>query len=323
MIESRNTHNNPAPARRVLLTLNPHSRNGDSGKESLVVALKQLGVEFIEQAPSDPQRLSETLGRLDREHLPPDRILVGGGDGTINRLLPQLLAAALPVGIIPLGTANDLARTLGIPEDPVEAVRIAATGRSETIDLGMVNGKLYANVASIGLGPKVTERLSGELKQSLGVFGYPRILLNAYRESKPFHCRISVDGTPAKRLRTLHLAVGNGRFYGGGTAVFEDAAIDDRRLDLFSLSPIPLWRLLTLAPWLRYGRHRVLEEVWTAHGTSIEVTTSHKLAISADGELVSETPARFELLPRALEVCVPSVDVAAIPGLNQGPATVE
>ena len=319
MSEPLNMREHQASARRCLLVLNPHSRHGDSGHETLLATLERMGVELVEQAPIDPQRLPEALRRLETPHAQNDRILVGGGDGTINRLLPRLLEAALPVGIIPLGTANDLALTLGIPEDPAEAVRIAVTGRPVPIDLGRVNGELYANVASIGLGPKVTEQLSADLKQSLGVLGYPRALLSAYRESKPFHCRISVDGGPEKRLRTIHLAVGNGRFYGGGTTVFEDAAIDDRRLDLFSLSPMPLWRLLLVAPWLKYGRYRELEEVWTGHGSRIRVTTSRKLAVSADGELVSETPADFELLPGALRICVPWVDEVSLPGLQQAP----
>jgi YegS/Rv2252/BmrU family lipid kinase len=297
--------------------LNPRSRKGDGDGGTLVATIRSAGATLIEDRPIDVQALPEAL-RGQGSALDPssDRILVGGGDGTINRLLPHLVKTAVPLGILPLGTANDLASTLGLPEEPLAAVKTALHGTVVRIDLGRVNGKLFANVASIGLGPKVTEKLSAELKKQLGTFGYPLALLDAYRESRPFHCRISVDDGPARRVRALHLAVGNGRFYGGGATVFEDARIDDHRLDLFSLAPMPLWRLLLVAPWVKLGLHRHMNDVYSLHGRTISVTTRRALPISADGELLARTPARFEVLPSALSVVAGN----AAPGLRAAPA---
>ncbi len=291
---------------RCLLVLNPRSRDGDGHTDEAVAAVLKAGVTLIGDSPIATDALPEVL-RRQRSTLYPssDRILVGGGDGTINRLLPYLVEASLPLGILPLGTANDLARTLGVPDEVPAAIETALHGPVVRIDLGRVNGRLFANVASIGLGPKVTEKLSAGLKQQLGILGYPMALLNAYRESRPFRCRITVDDFPERRLRSLHLAIGNGRHYGGGATVFEDAAIDDHRLDLFSLSPLPLWRLLLVAPWLKRGRHREVNDVCSLHGRTIEVSTSRPLAVSADGEILARTPARFEVLPGALAVAVP------------------
>jgi diacylglycerol kinase family enzyme len=192
-----------------------------------------------------------------------------------------------------------------VPDKVPAAIQTALQGPVVRIDLGRVNGRLFANVASMGLGPKVTEKLSRELKQQLGILGYPMALSNAYRESRPFRCRITVDDFPERRLRALHLAIGNGRHYGGGATVFEDAAIDDHRLDLFSLSPMPLWRLLLVAPWVRRGRHREVNDVCSLHGRTMVVSTSRPLAVSADGEILARTPARFEVLSDALAVAVP------------------
>lgn len=293
--------------RRCLLVVNPRSRNGDQNASELMTALQRQGVAVYNDAPIDIEDLSALLrDSHDRIQADSDRILLGGGDGTINQVLPDLVRAGLPMAIAPLGTANDLARTLGVPESPEEVAAMLVAGRVTRIDLGRVNDKLYANVASIGLGPRVTEALSQELKARLGVLGYPRALLAAYREIKPFVCRLRVDDGAEYRQRAIHLAVGNGRFYGGGAAVFEEAAIDDNRLDLYALAPIPLWRLLLVGPWLKDGRHRELQDVHITHGQRISVHTSRPLPISADGEILTHTPAEFEVLPRALPVVIPA-----------------
>lgn len=301
---------------RVLLALNTRSRNGLEQADLLMEALHAAGVELIRDEPLSVDRLPAFL-RDHRETLRPDsdRLLLGGGDGTINKMLPHLVEAGIALGIIPMGTANDLARTLGIPVDPQQAVEAAVRGRRVRIDLGRVNDCLFANVASIGLGPKVTERLTGEVKRRYGLLGYPRALLSAYRDTRPFRCHIRVDDEAEHHLRVIHLAIGNGRFYGGGAAVFEDAAIDDNRLDLYSLLPTPLWRLLQIGPWLKEGRHRELEEVHSLHGSRIQIRTSRELPVSADGEILTHTPASFDVLPRTLAVILPPD--RDIPGITQ------
>lgn len=308
----------PRQGRRCLLVVNPQSRSGDERGDEVLAVIREGGWVLLGGGPIVADEIQDVIERY-RLALDPvgDRILVGGGDGTINHLLPLLMQTGIPVGLVPLGTANDLARSLGLPESLADATRIALDGRVLRIDLGRVNGRLFANVASLGLGPKVTEQLSRDLKKRLGILGYPRALLSAYREMMPFRCRVTVDGARALRMRTIHVAVGNGRFYGGGAAVHEDAAIDDERLDLFALSPMPLWRLLLLGWRLKRGAHRELSEVRTLHGRRISIRTSRPLPISADGELLSETPADFEVLPRALPVVVPrGQEMPAIQGLR-------
>lgn len=306
-------------SQRVLVALNTHSRDGAEQGECVMQALATAGVSVIGDAPLSVDALPEFMrGHRDELRLQDDRVLLGGGDGTINRMLPHLVEAGIPLCILPMGTANDLARTLGIPGDPLQALEVALSGTLVRIDLGRVNDYLFANVASIGLGPKVTERLSGEIKRRLGALGYPRALLSAYRDTRPFRCHIILDGVAEYHLRSIHLAVGNGRFYGGGAVVFEDAAVDDNCLDLYSLMPMPLWRLIQIGPWVKDGQHRELEEVHSLHGRKIQVWTSRRMPISADGEILTHTPATFEVVPRALSVMVPPARDA--PGLTQSPA---
>lgn len=298
--------------RSCLVIVNPRSRCGGDVFDEVVNTLSRRGGRVIGERPGEPEALGEAI----RRHcLEVERIVIGGGDGTLNRAIPALRECGRPLGIIPLGTANDLARTLSIPADIDGAARIIVEGRTAPIDIGCVNGKHFFNVASIGLGPKVTSRLSESMKARLGIFSYLRALLSAYRECKPFRARLVIDGQ-LQRVRTIHIGVGNGRYYGGGATVFEEAAIDDGRLDVFSLSSRPFWQLLLLAPWLKKGRHRALEAVDLLHGQRVNITTHHSMDVSADGELLTNTPAQFHVVPKALSVFIPNMPHPAAEGLQ-------
>ena len=99
-------------------------------------------------------------------------MIVAGGDGTLNAALQGLVEAGLPLGIIPLGTANNLARTLGIPSDPAGACEVIAAGHRRRIDLGWVNGRYFCTTASVGLSVQITEELSPEAKRRWGPAAY-------------------------------------------------------------------------------------------------------------------------------------------------------
>ena len=233
-----------------------------------------------------------------------DRVVMAGGDGTLNAAAPGLLATRLPLGIIPLGTANDLARTLRIPLDLAGAARIIATGRRRRIDLGEVNGHPFFNVASIGFGVDLARALTRDSKRRFGVFGYAVAGLRALDRLLPFRADI-VHGGDRYVSRTVHVAVGNGRHYGGGMTIAETARIDDGQLDVYSLEVTSVWRLLRLLPALRTGRVQGWAEIRTAAGEEIEIRTAHTRSVNTDGEITARTPAYFRVLRGAVEVFVP------------------
>ena len=289
-------------AQRVLLIAN--SKSGRSEQDQIRACVEKLRGsgytvdEHITDSPAEiPVHIRNHKGKCDL-------VLICGGDGTANTAASALLETGLPFAMLPFGTANDLARTLGLPDEPVAACEAILHGRRHRIDLGKVNDHYFFNVAHIGLGEKVSRQLQDGDKKRWGIFSYVRGLVRVVRNYRPFRATIVCDGTKI-RLRAIQITVGNGRFYGGGIPVTAEARIDDQRLDLYSIRPQPLWQLAALAPWIRFGRHTELEQVHAVSGRKIEIRTSRPLRIDTDGEITGRTPAVFEVLPRALETIVP------------------
>jgi diacylglycerol kinase (ATP) len=265
-------------------------------------SLKARGIETIQPDLERPEQIPQLIHRHANDV---DCVIVGGGDGSMNAAARALVDTGLPLGVLPMGTANDLARTLKIPSAIEKACDVIADGLVHRIDLGSVNGRYFFNVANIGLGVHVTDHLSQDVKQRWGVLSYARGLIKAIKSFRPFHADIVCDGE-RKRVRSIQIAVGNGRHYGGGMTVAEEASIDDHRFSLYSLEPLRLLDMLKVAPVFRAGRFDERHPVHLAQGKEIEIITRKAKAVTADGELVTLTPARFEMLAGAVAVFVPA-----------------
>lgn len=288
-------------SRRALLIVNRKCRQGSSDLSAIIAALAEQGVEVEVEYPEGIQHSASLIRGRGAEL---DLIILGGGDGTLRSAIKPVLESGRPLGVLPLGTANDLARSLGIPQDPVAAARAIAGGLEHRIDLGRVNGHYFFNASNIGVGVGVTRALSYALKQRWGPLSYARALWVAARQSRPFSAQIVCDGKE-HYVRSVQITVGNGRFYGGGMTVHAEAALDDQRLDVYSLRPQSMWRLGKLLPALRRGTYEGRDQVDTFKGRRIKIRTSRPRMINADGELVSRTPADYEVIPAALTLMVP------------------
>ena len=289
-------------SQRALLLMNVHARQGQKQLSEAVNRLQALGLELIEESTEAPHELPKVIRRYQNQV---DLVIVGGGDGTLNAAADGLVDTQLPLGILPLGTANDLARTLGIPTSLPEACEIIARGQIQRIDLGWVNGKHFFNVASMGLSVQITAQLTQEVKRRWGVLAYAITALPIIWQARPFRAEIRLNDKSIL-VKTIQIAVGNGRYYGGGMAVVDDATIDDQRLDLYSLELQHWWQILTLLPAMRQGRHIKSPEVRALCGQEIEVYTRKPRPINTDGEITTHTPAIFRVIPEAIAVMVPA-----------------
>lgn len=287
---------------RALLLVNSQSRRGRQLLGRAIAILDEMGFELIFRST---KRSSDFQDLIRQYASRVDCVIIGGGDGTLNAALPALVETRLPLGILPLGTANDLARTLAIPADLKQACAVVAQGVTKAIDVGQVNDCYFFNVASLGLSVSITRQLSGEIKKRWGVFAYAIATLQALWKSRPFAATIEANGEVID-VKTVQIAVGNGRYYGGGLSVAWDATIDDQRLDLYSLEIAHWWQMLPLVPAMHAGRLGQKAQVRTIEAREIRVITRQPKSINTDGELSTHTPAVFRVLPGSLSVFAPA-----------------
>lgn len=277
-------------------------RNGGKPFEALEGAIARLEAGGLEVALPACGSATEACAAIERLGGEASAVVVAGGDGTINAVAPSLLKANRPVGIIPFGTANDLARTLELPTEPEAAADVIVRGRVRRIDVGLANGKPFFNVATIGLGADIARTLQGTEKR-LGRAAYWLAALRVLASAEPFPVELEVDGR-SRRLRSYQVAVGNGRYHGGGIAVRHDAQIDDGLLSLYSLGPGSLWKAVALAPLFRRGRHVQWREVETQKASDIQIRTTRPHPVNLDGDVVTATPLKLSVARCALEVFV-------------------
>jgi diacylglycerol kinase (ATP) len=287
-------------ARTALLLINKKSRQGEVDLGPVLDVLRDGAIELVEPAIDDRQALAQAVTE-HRDSV--DLVIVGGGDGTLNAVADGLVESRLPLGILPMGTANDLARTLELPADLAAAAQVIIDGRTRQIDLGCINDKHFFNVASLGLSIQVAREMTGETKRRLGVLGYPLALWRAARKRRSFRADIRCD-QERRRLHSIQIWIGNGRHFGGGMTVAMTAEIDDGKLDLVSLAPRGFWNLILTAPELMWGHHHD-ERVRHWRGTEIEVHTHRPMPVNTDGEVTTQTPAHVRIVPKAVSVYVP------------------
>jgi diacylglycerol kinase (ATP) len=230
----------------------------------------------------------------------PERMVVAGGDGSIGPAAEVAGIADLPLAIVPVGTANDFARALGIPLDPAEACRIAVTGdERRRLELGRFGSRPFVNVASAGLSPVAARKARG-LKRVLGPFAYSVGALRAGAAARPVRCRIKCDGERFFDGRAWQVSVAVTGAFGGGATV--DADPTDGALDVVVLEAGSRARLVAHAYRLRAGRVRSQRGVSRRRCWETDIRTDGGTGFNVDGELVDSDRVRCRVEAGAFEV---------------------
>lgn len=303
----RLTISNDGPITRVALVVNTRSRTGSDAYSEALDTLRTLGVPINSTYPlQDPARLPETVrAAVDEGN---DLVVVGGGDGTISSVVDMLAHREVPLGLLPLGTANDFARTLHIPTDLEQACRTIAHGKVVDIDLGMAGHNYYANRASVGIGASVAKAMSPKLKKRIGSLAYPVATVKALFDHKPFSARLTFpdgDHEPQDYPSLLQISVANGRYYGGGQIAAPDSGIDDSTLDVSVIRHGTYRELATVARGFRNGDLLDSRQADFFRTRRVQVETTPSLPVNIDGELVANTPQDLSVARNALHVIVP------------------
>lgn len=296
---------------KAALIVNTRSRTGERAFFGALDTLQELGVSVGATYPlRDPTRLPETVQEVVNEGC--DLLILGGGDGTVSSVVDFLAENEVVLGLLPLGTANDFARTLEIPVDLNRACETIARGKVVDVDLGLAGDNYYVNVASVGLSVGVTQSLSPSLKRSVGALAYPAAAMRAFFRHEPFSARLTFpDGELVELERLLQVAVGNGRFYGGGMIVAPQSGIDDHTLDVYAIEMGRHRDLFGVARYLKSGDFIRNESVSQYQTTCVTLETDPEQRVNIDGEVVANTPETFSVAQNALHVLIPQESTAA------------
>jgi diacylglycerol kinase (ATP) len=270
--------------------------------------------ESLRRLPGVSMKLTEQAGdaeRLAREALERgvERVVAAGGDGTLNEVVNGLSAdfGRTELGLIPLGTGNDFARTIGVPADLEGALAVLEEGRVRTLDVARaeVAGRCrwFLNMATGGFGGEVSER-AGDAKDRWGPLAYMRAAIGALPELKGFLTRITLNGGETLELETYNLVVSNGRYVASGVPVAPQAVLDDGLLDLMIAPATTIPQLAVLVPTVLLGRHADNDLLIFRKATRVEIECNPPMGFNVDGELLGEGTARFEVVPRALRMVV-------------------
>jgi diacylglycerol kinase (ATP) len=278
---------------RVALLLNPESGSGEA--EAVEREIRELAAKVSVFPIQDPEEALQ---------VDPERIVVAGGDGSIGCAAALALRAGIPLGVVPVGTANDFARALDLPSDLSEACRIAVRGkRTRSIELGRMDERPFVNVASIGLPPAAAQRARG-LKRRLGTLSYAVGALRAGLAAQPVHCRVVAGG--GKELFSgdaWQATIACSGAFGGGSQV--DADPSDRMLDAVVVEAGSRLALVLRAYGMRSGTLEDQRAVHSRRARDFEVEVGPETSFNVDGEICVRTgQVRFQVEPAAVELVV-------------------
>lgn len=239
-----------------------------------------------------------------------DTIVAAGGDGTLNEVINGIgenLGEAR-VGLLPLGTGNDFARSIEMPTDLDAAMEVIRAGQTRAIDLVRVTSdevRYFVNVSAGGFSGLVNEKLTPEMKQTWGPLAYLRSAAAALPELRAYRTTLALDNTESITMELYNVVVANGRYVAGGRLIAPDASIDDGLLDVVLIPERPAGELALVVAQIALGTH--LSSAAVVHRQAAKLTVNSKpgMWFNVDGELVGNEPATFEIVPRGLRFIVP------------------
>jgi YegS/Rv2252/BmrU family lipid kinase len=290
--------------RRHLLLVNPHSAGGRTLKllPQVESELKRGDVDYrVVRTQSLEHGIEEARRGAGDGEIP----VVMSGDGLVGQVGGALAETETPLGIIPGGRGNDLARVLGIPSDPAGSVRVLAEGEVRSIDVGEVNGRRFLCIASCGFDSDAN-RIANEAKVVRGNLVYAYAALRALAAWKPATFTLDLDGE-AVEIVGFSVVVANSKAYGGGMFIAPDADLADGKFDVVLSGSTSKLRFLANLPKVFKGTHVENDDVRVLRATEVQVSADRDFAVYADGEHLSDLPATLRVLGGALRVIAPSV----------------
>jgi diacylglycerol kinase (ATP) len=292
--------------RKICIILNPAAGKGRD-LDDVIARLRRLPDAEIRltNKHGSAARFAKTAIRSGRKI-----IVAAGGDGTLNEVINGIgeNPGTARIGLIPLGTGNDFARSIGVPNDLDAAIELIRRGKTRCVDLVRVTSdevRYFLNVSAGGFSGLVDEKLTPQMKKTWGPLAYLRSAAAALPELRAYRTTLAFDNAESMILDLYNVVVANGRYVGGGTLIAPEASIDDGLLDVVLIPKRPATELAIIAAQVALGAHLSSSSIVFRRTAKLTVKSRPGMCFNVDGELVGKNPARFEILPRALRFIAP------------------
>ena len=301
-----------ATSSRTVFLVNPASANGATGKrwpklEARASELGLTGETLLSERPGHLTELARTAAESGA------RLVVVGGDGTLNEVVNGIGGLDAEVAILPTGTGQDFGRTYGIPTDADEAIQVALNGSLRTVDLGkaFLRGtdgaeieRWFANIGSAGMSGAVARRANTMSKRLGGKATFYYALVREFVAWRNVETTVRLDDTE-RTGRISNVIVAIGRYQGGGMKIAPGAEPDDGLFDVILIGDITKLDFITTSPKLYKGGHIGHPRVEVIRSRTVTIESAAHLPVELDGEQEGTTPARIEIVPGAMRVRVP------------------
>ena len=286
--------------RRAVLVVNPGSRSGDDLVTGAAALLEARGLTLTGLHVIDGDAGATVDAALADD---PDLLVLASGDGTLSQMVGRLAHRDTVLGILPTGTTNNFARTLGIPVTVEGALDVLAEGKVADVDLGTIDGRHFANVAAIGISVSIAQSVSDRLKRVLGRAAYALEGVRCLVRHRAIEVTVDTDQGRFS-YGTHELIVANGRFH-AGTLIAPDLSADDHHLVIFHLGDRRRLALLRSLVLFARGQPRTLREGNFVRVQRARITATPAQDVEVDGEIRGRTPVEVGIDPEALRVLVP------------------
>ncbi|MGD9958849.1 diacylglycerol kinase [Nocardioides sp.] len=290
----------PVPAREIALLTNPTAGRGRGrrAREAALATFDEAGLRVRDLQGADSTGALALAHQCVADGI--EALVVCGGDGMVHLGAQATAGSGVPLGIIPAGTGNDVARYLGLPRtDPGAAARIVNRGDTRVIDLARCGDRYFVTVLAAGFDAVVNER-ANQMTWPKGQMRYNLATLLELRTFNPLDYELHLDGQ-RHQVDAMLVAVGNGPSFGGGLRITEGALIDDGLLDVVVIRPMSKPRLVRTYPKLFKGTHTTIAE-YEHHRVSAVTVDTPGIVAYADGERIAPLPLTIKIAPAALTV---------------------
>jgi len=299
MPEQKKLTANPS---RILFVINPKSgHGGEKNLKNLISEQSESGefdFQVIVMSGDDKERILEKLNQYK-----PDIVAAAGGDGTINLMAGILANTGIPLAIIPLGSANGMAKELNIPSKMESAFEILINGKTRKIDLLKINERICIHLADVGLNARVVKRFENDPKR--GILTYAKHLFGEMFLLKKYVFNITCDGKTIRR-KGVSITFANASQYGTGAVINPKGILDDGKFELVIIKPFPRFELLSITWKMFMNKLHTSDYVEIISCVSAKIISSRKTTLQVDGEVLGKVKEiDVECMHKALQVVVP------------------